>query len=189
MDRRTTGARTVSPAARVFTDLQADEALLPGEASAVRRSSALFLALLLLATVPLFLAANAAGVIGDVPAALAKGSNSGPGGGDDDDDSSGPGSGDDDDREFLITDDTSRNGHSTRGTTDDNDTRTRMGTNDTSRNGHSTRGTTNDNDTHTRLGTNDTSGANSTRGTTNDNDTRTNTHNSATGTQTRSHTN
>ena len=33
------------------------------------------------------------------------------------------------------TDDTSANGHSTRGTTNDNDTSTRLGTDDTSRNG------------------------------------------------------
>ncbi len=82
--------RTLPPAARVFGSLQADDALLPGEASALRRSGALLLALLVLGASPLYLAANAAGLIGDVPAALAKGSNSGPGGGDDDD-SSGPG--------------------------------------------------------------------------------------------------
>jgi hypothetical protein len=151
MSRRPTGARTVPPAARVFSNLQADEALLPSEASALRKSSALFLALLVLGAVPLFWAANAAGVIGDVPAAIAKGSNSGPDG---DDDSSGPGSGDDDDdRNPLATDDTSANGHSTRGTTNDNDTRTRLGTDDTSRNGHSTRGTTRDNDTRTNSNT------------------------------------
>lgn len=154
---------TVSPAARVFSNLQADEALLPGGASALRRSGALFLALLVLGAVPLFFAANAAGLIGDLPAAVAKGSNSGPGGGDDDD-SSGPGGGghdDDDDTGTQTrtghrfgTNDTSANGHSTRGTTNDNDTHTRMGTNDTSRNGHSTRDSTDDNDTHTGTGTN-----------------------------------
>lgn len=170
MSRRTKRAPAVPAAARVFSDLQAGDALLPAEASAIRKSSALFLALLVLGAVPLFWAAQAAGVIGDVPAAVAKGSNSGPGGGDDD--SSGPGDDDDDDRDALGTDDTS-GANSTRGTTDDNDTRTRMGTDDTSRNNNSTRGTTNDNDTRTRLGTDDTSGANSTHGTTNDNDTRT----------------
>lgn len=154
MPRRSKRARPVSGAARVFSDLQANDALLPGQASAMRRTSAVFLALLVLAAVPLYWAANAAGLIGDVPAAVAKGSNSGPGGGDDDD-NSGPGSGDDDDddRTALKTDDTSRNGHSTRGTTNDNDTRTRLGTDDTSRNGHSTRGTTNDNDTRTNSNT------------------------------------
>lgn len=122
--------RAVPPAARVLSALQAGEALLPGEASALRRGGALFLALLVLGAVPFFLAANAAGLIGDTPVALAKGSNSGPGGGDDDDGSSGPGSGDDDDdtgthtRTGHGTDDTSRNGHSTRGATNDNDTRT-----------------------------------------------------------------
>ena len=144
--------QAVPPAARVLSALQAEEALLPGEASALRRGGALFLALLVLGAVPFFLAANAAGLIGDTPAALAKGSNSGPGGGDDDDGSSGPG-GDDDTgthtRTGRGTDDTSRNGHSTRGTTDDHDTGTKLGTDDTSRNGHSTRGTTDDNDTRT----------------------------------------
>lgn len=166
MPRRTTEARTVSPAARVFANLQADDALLPSEASALRKTSAVFLALLVLAAVPLFWAANAAGLIGDVPAAVAKSGNSGPGGGDDDDDRSGPGDGDDDgDRTFLKTDDTS-GAVSTRGTTADNDTntRTQRGTDDTSRNGQSTRGTTRDNDT------------------------RTNTENSATGTRTQGQT-
>jgi hypothetical protein len=163
MSTRGKQARRVPGAARVFNDLQANDALLPGHASAMRRTSAVLLALLVLAAVPLYWAANAAGLIGDVPTAVAKGSNSGPGGGGDDDDNSGPGSGDDDDddRTMLKTDDTSRNGHSTRGTTNDNDTRTQLGTDDTSRNGNSTRGTTNDNDTNT------------------------NTRNSATGTQTR----
>jgi hypothetical protein len=164
MSRRSNGASSVPKAARVFNDLQANDALLPGEASAVRKSSAVLLAMLVIAAVPLYWAANAAGLIGDVPAAVAKGSNSGPGGGGED--NSGPGSGDDDDddRTLLKTDDTSANGHSTRGTTNDNDTRTQRGTDDTSRNGHSTRGTTRDNDT------------------------RTNTRNSATGTQTRTRT-
>lgn len=132
-----TEKRTLPPAARVYSGLQAEETLLPGHASALRRSGALFLALLFLAATPLYLAANAAGLIGDAPAALAKGSNSGPGGGGDDDDSSGPGGnsgpggGDDDDTgthtrtgRNAATDDTSGNGHSTRGTTDDNDTKT-----------------------------------------------------------------
>ncbi|MGC1166833.1 MAG: hypothetical protein WA862_12060 [Solirubrobacterales bacterium] len=147
-------------AARVFGSLQADEALLPGQASTLRRSGALALALLVLAATPLFFAANAAGLIGDLPAAIAKGSNSGPGGGDDDGDSSGPGSGgdgDDDDSvaEAAKTDLTSANGQSTRGTTADSDTNTntQLGTDDTSRNGNSTRGTTNDNDTNTNTGT------------------------------------
>lgn len=165
MSTRSTGTQAVSPAARVFSTLQADDALLPGQTPALRKAGALFLALLVLGAVPLFWAANAAGLIGDLPAAVAKGSNSGPGGGDDDD-NSGPGGGhdDDDDASAAATDDTSRNGHSTRGTTNDNDTRTRLGTDDTSANGTSTRGTTNDNDTNT------------------------NTRNSATGTQTRTRT-
>lgn len=165
-------SRPVSSAARVLSTLQADEALLPGQASALRKGGALFFAVLVLGAVPLFLAANAAGIVGDVPAALAKGSNSGPGGGDDDDGSSGPGSGGDDDDDTGThtrtgragaTDDTSRDGHSTRGTTNDNDTRTKLGTDDTSRNGHSTRGTTNDNDTHTGTGTHTRTGGTQTR--------------------------
>lgn len=146
-------------AARVFGSLQADAAALPGQPSALRRSGALLLALLVLAATPLYLAANAAGLIGDAPAAIAKSGNSGPGGGDDDD-SSGPGSGGDDDDDSAVaeiakTDDTSANGQSTRGTTadDDTNTNTQRGTDDTSRNGDSTRGTTNDNDTNTRTGT------------------------------------
>lgn len=156
MSTRSTGTRAVSPAARVFSGLQAGDALLPGQTSTTRKAGALFLALLVLGAVPLYWAANAAGLIGDVPAAVAKGSNSGPGSGSgDDDDNSGPGGGhdDDDDASAAATDDTSANGKSTRGTTNDNDTRTRMGTDDTSANGKSTRGTTNDNDTNTRTGT------------------------------------
>lgn len=163
--------RAVPPAARVFGDLQASEALSPGGASALRKMGALFLALLFVSATPLFFAAFAAGVIGDTPTAIAK-SNSGPGGGDED--NSGPGSGDDDDGDTATvgTDDTSANGASTRGTTDDADTKTKLGTDDTSANGNSTRGTTNDNDTKTKLGTDDTSAnAVDTRGTTADNDT------------------
>lgn len=147
----------VPSAARVLTALQADDALLPGQASALRRGGALFLALMVLGAVPFFLAANAAGLIGDTPTAVAKGSSSGPGG--DDDDHGSSGSDDDGDDEDTgthtrtgaraVTDDTSANGHSTRGTTNDNDTHTKLGTDDTSRNGHSTRGTTDDNDTRT----------------------------------------
>src|ERR1044072_5041156 len=70
MSKRT-DKRTLPPAARVFGSLQADDALLPGEASALRRSGALFLALLVLAATPLYLAANAARLIGDTPAARA----------------------------------------------------------------------------------------------------------------------
>jgi len=132
----------VSPAARVFSSLQADDVLLPGRASALRRSGAVLLSLLVLGAFPLYLAANAVGLIGDTPAALAKGGNSGPGGGDDDDrdssgpgGNSGPGGGDEDDDTGThtgrnaagATDDTSANGHSTRGTTNDNDTRTNTG--------------------------------------------------------------
>jgi hypothetical protein len=150
--------RGVSSPARVFSRLHAEDALLPGEASVLRRSGALFLALMVLGAVPLFMAANASGLIGDVPSALAS-SGPGHGGSDGDDDNSGPGSGDDDDDDTTDsvlkgTDDTSANGHSTRGTTDDNDTRTNQrGTNDTSANGDSTRGTTDDNDTRTNSNT------------------------------------
>ncbi len=154
------GSRNRVPAAaRAFRSLQAEDALLPGEASLSRKSGAIALALLVLAAFPLYLAASATGVIGDTPAALAKSSNSGPGSGEDDDSSGPGGSGDDDDTGTHTrtgtarTDNTSRDGHSTRGTTNDNDTRTHRGTNDTSRNGHSTRGTTDDNDTRTGTGT------------------------------------
>ena len=71
----------ISSPARVFTSLQAEDALLPGEASALRKSGALFLVLMVLTATPLFFAANATGLIGDAPAALAHGGNSGPGGG------------------------------------------------------------------------------------------------------------
>jgi hypothetical protein len=168
------------PPARVFSRLDADDVLLPREASALRKSSALTLAVLMLCAVPLFWAANAAGLIGDVPTAVAKGKD---GGLESDDDRLGPGDVDDDERTFLRTDQTSRDNKSTRGTTDDNDTRTKMGTDSTSGNGKSTRGTTKDNDTRTKMGTDDTSGNNSTRGTTNDNDTYTVT-GTDTGTQT-----
>jgi hypothetical protein len=170
-------SRGPSPAARAFASLQAEDVLLPSEASALKRSSALFFVVMVLVSAPLFWAANAAGIIGDLPTAVAHSGSSGPGSGGDDDDHSGPGGGgddDDDDSHSVRTDDTSANGQSTRGTTDDNDTNTRMGTDDTSANGHSTRGTTNDNDTNTRMGTDDTSAnGQDTRGTTNDNDTRT----------------
>jgi hypothetical protein len=147
----------VAAAARVLRTLEADEALLPSHASALRRSGAVLLALMVLGAVPFFLAANAVGLIGDVPAAVAKGSNSGPGG-DDDDAGAGSGGADDDDDDTgthtgtgarAATDDTSANGHSTRGTTADEDTHTKLGTDDTSANGQDTRGTTNDNDTRT----------------------------------------
>jgi hypothetical protein len=172
MSQGSSSRRGVPAAARVFGDLQASEALSPGGVSALRKTSAIFLALLVLGATPLFFAAYAAGVIGDAPTAIAK-SNSGPGGGDDD--SSGPGSGgddDDDDDVTVGTDATSADGASTAGTTNDNDTVTKLGTDDTSADGHSTRGTTNDNDTRTKMGTDDTSAnAHSTAGTTNDNDT------------------
>jgi hypothetical protein len=152
--RKPTAPKTPA-AARVYSRLEADDALLPGEASVLRKSSAVMLALLVLAIVPLYLAANAVGVIGDTPAAIAK---SGPGhdgdGEHDDDSNSGPGSGDGDDSDTRMgTDDTSANGTSTRGTTDDNDTRSRTGTRDTSANGDSTRGTTGDDDTRSQTGT------------------------------------
>lgn len=168
MSHQSDGRRRAPAAARVFGDLQADDALNPGGVSALRRTSALFLTLLFVAATPLFFAAFATGVIGDPPAALAKSGSTLS----DDDDSSGPGSGDDDDDDTgthtgagaqAATDDTSANGASTRGTTNDNDTKTKLGTDDTSANAVSTRGTTNDNDTgthdsgqtQTNTGTND----------------------------------
>jgi hypothetical protein len=126
MSHQSSSSPRVPVAAHVFGDLQAEDVLSPGSVSALRRTGAVFLALLVFAATPLFFAAFSAGLIGDTPAALAHG-NSGPGGGDDDEDSSGPGSGgdDDDDSEATAkTDNTSANGHSTRGTTNDNDTRT-----------------------------------------------------------------
>lgn len=157
MSHQSDGRRRVPAAARVFGDLQADDALNPGGVSALRRTSALFLTLLFIAATPLFFAAFAAGVIGDPPAALAKGSSVLS----DDDDSSGPGSGDDDDDTGThtgagaqaATDDTSANGASTKGTTNDNDTKTKLGTDDTSKAGADTKGTTMDNDTQTNTGT------------------------------------
>ncbi len=142
---QTTPASDLPAAARVFSRLEADDALLSTEASVARKSSAIFLALLMFAAVPVFWAANAAGVIGDVPAAVAKGK----GLAQDDDGQLGPGDDEGDDREFLRTNNTSGNNNSTRGTTRDHDTKTntRGGTNDTSRAGQSTRGTTRDNDT------------------------------------------
>src|SRR5689334_6084043 len=164
MSKQSNSSRRVPAAARVFGDLQADDALNPGGVSLARKSGAIFFAFLVLGLTPLFLAAYATGVIGDPPAALAKSGNSGPGGGDDDDSGSGSGSGGDEDDDTGThtrtgqaraegTDDTSANGHSTRGTTNNNDTNTRLGTDDTSRNGADTRGTTNDNDTNTNTGT------------------------------------
>jgi hypothetical protein len=154
MSQHPNSRRELPLAARVFGDLQADDALTPGGVSVARKTSAILLSLMVLATTPLFYAAFAAGVIGDAPTAIAH-SNSGPGGHEDDDNGpSGPGGDDDDDTEVTLkTDDTSATGHSTRGTTNDNDTHTKLGTHDTSANGHSTRGTTNDNDTNTNTGT------------------------------------
>lgn len=186
MSRKTGAGSPIAPAARVFDNLQASEAILPAEPSPLRKASALTLALLMLCTVPVFWAAQAAGVIGDVPAAVAKGKS---GAGEDDEgrERLGPAEDDADDRTYLRTDNTSGNNRSTRGTTRDRDThtRTRGGTNDTSGNRWSTRGTTRDHDTKTRTkgGTNDTSrNGFSTRGTTRDRDTASNTLNSATGT-------
>lgn len=165
MAEKLTRQQALPPAACVFSDLQVEEALPSTEISASRRTGALMLACLVLAATPLCFAANAAGLIGDVPAALAKSGTSSLGV-DDDDDRLGPGDDEADDITFLATDNTSANNRETRGTTRDGDTttRTRGGTNDTSRNGNSTRGTTRDNDTGT------------------------NTRNSATGTQTRTQT-
>ncbi|MDQ2631586.1 MAG: hypothetical protein M3Y75_11550 [Actinomycetota bacterium] len=165
MAEKLTRPQSLPPAARVFSGLQVEEALMPAEVSASRRAGALMLAFLVLVATPLFFAANAAGLIGDAPAALAKSGSSSPGA--DEDDRLGPGDDEIDDITFLKTDNTSANNRETRGTTRDGDTttRTRGGTNDTSRNGNSTRGTTRDNDTGT------------------------NTRNSATGTQTPTNTN
>jgi hypothetical protein len=127
---RKNSTRAVPSAARVFSGLQAEDVLLPGQVSVLRRSGALFLTAMVLISAPLFWAANAAGVIGDLPAAVAHGGNSGPGGGDDHDDDDGAAgpAGDDDDSATAWTDDTSANGADTRGTTNDNDTRTVTGT-------------------------------------------------------------
>ena len=110
------GAR-LSPAARAFSSLQADDVLLPAEPSGAKRAGAIILTAMVLISAPLFWAANAAGLIGDLPAAIAK---SGGGHGGDDDDHEGHGGGGDDDDDdsaggTLKTDDTSANGHSTRG--------------------------------------------------------------------------
>lgn len=150
-----TGVTALPPAARAFYNLQGVDVLTPGGHSGTKRSGALFLIVMALLTAPLFLAANAAGLIGDLPAAVAHGSsNSGSGSGDDGD-SSGPGDGDDDgdDSTALGTDETSANNQSTVGTTQDNDTKTKMGTDDTSH-GTETGGTTKDNDTNTSTGPN-----------------------------------
>lgn len=153
MSQEANSRRELPAAARVFGDLQANDALTPGGVSLARKTSAILLSLMVLAATPLFYAAFAAGVIGDAPAAIAH-SNSGPGGHEDDDGASGSGDDDDDDSNVTLkTDDTSANGHSTRGTTNDNDTHTKLGTDDTSANAQSTRGTTNDNDTRTGTGT------------------------------------
>lgn len=139
------GSGSVAPAARVFSSLQADDALLPGRASRLRKSGAILLALLMLAAVPLFWAAQGVGLIGDVPAAVAKG---GALLGPDEDEWLGPADDFDDERTFFATDSTSANNRDTRGTTRDRDTLTHPGTNDTS-GAKSTRGTTRDNDTRT----------------------------------------
>lgn len=132
----------VPAAARAFAALQGDDATTAGDGpSTGRRLGATVLALLALAAFPLYLAASSTGLFADAPNALAKGPNSGPGssGDDDDDDSSGPGAGgradDDDDTGThtrtgarAATDDTSRPGASTRGTTRDNDTQTNSNT-------------------------------------------------------------
>jgi hypothetical protein len=145
----------VPAAARAFTALQGGDATTDGGGpSAQRRFGATMLALLVLAAFPLYLAASSTGLFGDAPTALAKGPNSGPGssGSDDDDDSSGPGSGGSDD------DDTSGgSGRDGRADNDGTGTHTRTGardaTDDTSRPGASTRGTTRDNDTRTNSNT------------------------------------
>lgn len=150
MSGRPKDNRELPAAARVIGALQTQEALPPAGPSALRRGGAVVLAVLLLSATPLYLSAGGAGLVGDVPVAVAKGPGGEPGGGDDDgDDRLGPGDDEADDITFLRTDKTSANNRSTRGTTRDHDTktRTRGGTNDTSRPGHSTRGTTRDNDT------------------------------------------
>lgn len=137
----------VPAAARAFAALQGEDATTAGGGPSVqRRFGATVLALLVLAAFPLYLAASSTGLLGDAPTALAKGPNSGPGssGGDDDDDSSGPGPAGDDDARAADDD-------------DDTGTHTRTGargaTDDTSRPGASTRGTTRDNDTRTNSNT------------------------------------
>jgi hypothetical protein len=95
--------REVPPAARAFSALQAEDALLPGEASALRRSLALVLAGLVLVSVPLYGAANAVGLVGDRPLAIAKqGTTSQPGGDDGASGGSGEGDGDDESDDSLV---------------------------------------------------------------------------------------
>ena len=126
-----TGA-PLSPAARAFSTLTEQGDWMPAPASPAKRFSAVLLAMMVLASAPLFWAANAIGLAGDLPVAVAASGPGHSGSGDDDDDNSGPGSGDDDDDDSgqsnVRTDDTSRAGHSTRGTTRDNDTNTNTGT-------------------------------------------------------------
>ncbi|HYC81811.1 MAG TPA: hypothetical protein VEB65_08495 [Solirubrobacterales bacterium] len=160
----------VPAAARAFAALQGEDATTAGGGPSTRRRfGATVLALLVLAAFPLYLAASSTGLFGDAPTALAKGPNSGPGssGSDDDDDSSGPGpagsddggrSGDDDDTGTHTrtgargaTDDTSRPGASTRGTTRDNDTRTNSNTHTRTRGQTQTR-TQGQTQTRTRTG-------------------------------------
>ena len=150
----------VSSPARVFTRLEVDDALLPAEASALRKSGALFLALMVLLVVPLFLAANAAGLIGDTPSALAsKGSGHAGGHGHDDHGNGNGGAGDDDDEDSasaVQSNDTSANGQQTRGTTKGNTAQ--QASHDTSANGRHTGGTTNANGNGTQTqASNDTS--------------------------------
>ena len=136
-------------AARAFYNLQGEDALLPAEASALKKSGAIALMAMVLLSAPLFWAANAMGLIGDVPTAIAKDGSSGPGGGDDD--NSGPGDGgdgdDDDNAGHQDTQGTSAAARDTAGTTAGGDDT--AGNNDdnqdtqgTSAGGHDTAGTT-----------------------------------------------
>ena len=148
MSNKMRTAGRISPAARAFTRMQAEDALLPAEASALKRSGALFFCLMVLISAPLFWAANAAGIIGDVPTAIAHSGNSGPGG-DDDDGHSGPGGGGDGDGDNQGTAGTSAQAHDTAGTTAGDDDSRGEGNNEmakdtqgTSAQAHDTAGTT-----------------------------------------------
>lgn len=145
--------RPAAPSAsRAFYRLQGEDVLLPAEASALKRSSALFLAVMVLLSAPLFWAANAAGLIGDVPSAIA---HNGSGHGGSDDDSSGSGGdgdgGDDGDDDDDATAGTSAPGADTAGTTAGDDDTVTNGTQGTS-GANDTAGTTAGDDTNTAGG-------------------------------------
>jgi hypothetical protein len=134
----------IDPAARAFLHLTPDGAVAENSGpSAARRAAGLFLALMVLAAMPLFWVASASGHGGDQPAAVKSGS-SGPGSGHEDDDEGDDGHGGDD----TATGTTRGTGPSN---TNTNDTRTGTATDPTG----TTRGTgpSNTNTHDTRTGT------------------------------------